>query len=301
MRRLFVPPTVVDYDSRAYILGVQVREEWDEEIRRNWEQSQEHVRRSIVADYGTARIEEKGEDFREFGPLPFSIISYHSALLRQIRDAFVVGAYYPALTGACAAGERILNHLLIDLRSSFMGTNEYKRVHKKDSIDSWSEAIRILSAWKVLLPGAAGALTKLSALRNKSIHFSMETYPNLRSDALQAAHLLISVVRTQFNAGAEGGAPWFVAGTRGSFFVRKEFEANPFIRRYYAPVCPAVSPYFALAFGEERWVLFDKRSAAEAPEVSDEEFARLFDERKPEDLASTEEPAGSDVIVYRWR
>lgn len=56
-------------------------------------------------------------------------------------------ADYPALVGACALGERILNHLILDLRGAYAHTPEYKRVHRKDSFDDWRVPIDTLAAW----------------------------------------------------------------------------------------------------------------------------------------------------------
>jgi len=47
------------------------------------------------------------------------VIAYHNSFLRRVRDAFASGNYYPALTAGCALGERILNHLILDLREEF--------------------------------------------------------------------------------------------------------------------------------------------------------------------------------------
>ena len=62
---------------------------------------------------------------------------------------------YPALTGACALGERILNYLILNLRDDFHSTPEYKQVYRKDSFDQWDAPINALASWGVLLPEVA--------------------------------------------------------------------------------------------------------------------------------------------------
>jgi hypothetical protein len=62
----------------------------------------------------------------DLGAKSFSLVAYHNDFHEQARRSFVAGSYYPALVAACALGERILNHLLLDLRGSFKGSRSYK-------------------------------------------------------------------------------------------------------------------------------------------------------------------------------
>ena len=114
---------------------------------------------------------------------PSSIVAHHNILVRQVRDAFVAGQYYPALTGACALGERILNHLALDLRDEFRATPEFKSMYGKNSFDNWPRVIETLENWQVLQPQAAVALRELGQLRHRSLHFNPETVLNTREHA----------------------------------------------------------------------------------------------------------------------
>ena len=105
-------------------------------------------------------------------PSPLSVLSYHNRFFRQARDAFVIGAHYPALTGACALGERILNHMVQDLEGSFRSTRQYKLVYDKDSFDDWEKAISVLEAWGVLLPEVVVDFRSLEAQRNAALSLS---------------------------------------------------------------------------------------------------------------------------------
>ena len=51
--------------------------------------------------------------------LPFSVIAYHNLFLEQTREAFVMGHDYPALTGSCALGEKILDPFVLRLRDDY--------------------------------------------------------------------------------------------------------------------------------------------------------------------------------------
>lgn len=83
------------------------------------------------------------------------------------------------MVGACTLAERILNHLVIDLREFYRGTPEYRKVLRKDSFDDWRIPIDTLESWGVLLLQAASEFRSLMLLRHRSIHFNPDTYKNL--------------------------------------------------------------------------------------------------------------------------
>src|SRR5262245_255998 len=118
----------MDFDSRAHTLELEIGDHWDPQVKEQWRQNKDQIAGSVAGEFGSEDLERKLRDFAAIGVRPFSIISHHNTLFAQVRDAFVQGAYYPALTGACALGERILNHLVIDLRDEFRSTPEYKSV-----------------------------------------------------------------------------------------------------------------------------------------------------------------------------
>jgi len=242
MRR-HVVPAFLDFDYRANALRQEINPAWEEKVRELHVANREQLIAGLKEQYGATNIEQKVADFTAAGPLVSSVIAYHNTFLRQVRDAFASGCYYPALTGGCALGERILNHLMLDLRGAFRGSPEYKRVYRKDSFQDWELAISTLEAWHVLVPEAAAAFRELAALRHRSLHFNPETYASLRDDALAAFGALMRIVQHQF--GAFGTCPWFIEGIAGTAFIKQSYEGDPFIRRYYLPLCPKVGSMFA--------------------------------------------------------
>ncbi len=82
----------------------------------------------------------------------------------QIRRSFIIGSYYPALTGACSLGERILNHLILTFKEDYKWSLEYKKVYDKKSFDDWSLPIGILSKWGILLPAVVKKFKTLFVL-----------------------------------------------------------------------------------------------------------------------------------------
>jgi hypothetical protein len=207
------------------------------------------------------------------------VLAHHNLLFHQVRQSFVIGSYYPALVGACALGERILNHLIIDLRDFYRATPEYRRVHRKNSFDDWRLPIDTLEAWGVLLPAAATEFRELMPLRHRSIHFNVSTYSTLRDDALAAILNMRTIIEQQF--GTFALRPWFIEGTLGHVFIRKSYEVHPFIRTYFLPRCPFVGPLFAMRHGPNGWKFFDLADYGPG-EWSDEEFALQYNERDPD-------------------
>ena len=65
----------------------------------------------------------------------------------------------------------------------------------------------------------------------------------------------MKVIEYQF--GAFGCRPWFIEGTLGMCFIKKDWEAHPFISKYYLPLCPKVGHLFT-------WMHTDTGWAAEA-------------------------------------
>ncbi|NVK84753.1 MAG: hypothetical protein HWE21_10560 [Cytophagia bacterium] len=274
----------MDFDSRSVILAQEIGEDWDESNKELWRKNQARVREEIKLEFGEFGIEGKIENFIAIGSKPFSILSYHNRFFHQVRHAYIVGAYFPALVGACALGERILNHLMIDLRQFFSATPEYRRVYRKKSFDDWDVPIDTLLAWGVLLPDVADELRSLKSLRHRSIHFNVETYESFKDDALTAILHLRTIINRQF--GTHGAQPWFIEGTKGHQFISREWDSHPFVQTYFLHNCPFVGPLFSVEHSEKGWQFIDFPDYGEGG-WSDEEFAKAFDERTPEMLAQT--------------
>jgi hypothetical protein len=117
-----------DFDSRPLILAMQIKDEWEEQVKALHRANKEWVREDYLCEFGPRWADQKLRNIVDLGTKPFSNVAFHNKFLEQARSAFIVGAYYPALTAACALGERILNHLVLLLREDFRATPEYKGV-----------------------------------------------------------------------------------------------------------------------------------------------------------------------------
>ena len=211
-----------DFDTRANILNTKIEESWPEDSKKLWLENQKSTEESLISEYGTLHKEIKIKNFKELGPAPLSIIAFHNKFFRQIRHSFVIGSYYPALTGACALGERILNYLILSLKNDYKRTAEYKKIYNKKSFDNWGEAITVLESWQILLPDVASKFRDLEEIRNReAIHFNVEAEARDRELALKAIKILVDIISGQF--AFLGVQPWFIEGSKGEFFIKKEW------------------------------------------------------------------------------
>jgi len=108
-----------DFDARIHTLTLAIQEEWEEGIKEQHQQAKHSVEGGLVYAYGVQAKDAKLQNFIELGDKPFSILAFHNPFFEQLRTAFVMGAYYPALTAVCSLGERILNYLVLVLSPSY--------------------------------------------------------------------------------------------------------------------------------------------------------------------------------------
>jgi hypothetical protein len=266
-----------DMDFRASHLSLEINNRWEPDVKEMHRQNKERLIEGLLNDFGSINGEAKIRNFLDLGDSPLSIIAFHNKFFRQIRHSFVIGSNYPALTGACALGERILNHLLLNLRGFYKTAPEYKKIHRKSSFDNWQIAIDILAAWNILLPEVVVNFRKLAEIRNQTIHFNPETDRNDHELALKAIQTLSNIILDQFCA--FGLRPWFITDTPGASFIKKEVEEHPFIKTIYLPNCTLVGPYHELTLemvpGGPNVTIRDEYEYEEK-EISDGEFAELF-------------------------
>jgi hypothetical protein len=261
----------MDFDTRAALLDFEIQDDWAPKIKAQWIEPKENIRRGLMFEYGEHEFDTKLQNFIDLGPEPFSVLAYHNHFLHQARTAFVVGSNYPALAGTCALGERILNHLMINLRDNFRSSPHYKHIYRKDSFDDWEKVIAPLKDWGVLLPAVADDFVALAGKRNQAIHFQQELDQDARTPALEAIQLLQGIVKEQFSG--IGEQPWFIQGTSGSSFIRREVEAEPFVKLVYIPNSFLVSNDCQIHFTSDGILVTDEFRES-SRELTDDEFAR---------------------------
>jgi len=258
-----------DFDSRANSLE-PIQEQWDEKVKELHIKNRENTIKGLAEQFGGWNIDTKVQNFIDLKLKPFSVAAFHNKFLEQIRNSYVLGSYYPALTGACSLGERILNHMILLLRDYYKSSPEYKKVYRKNSFDSWPQAIDALEAWGELLPEAAVKYRELNDKRNRAIHFNPETDHNDKELALEAIHLIQDIVTAQF---AVGNQPWYF-WTPGEVYIKKEWEDKPMIKHVFIPNTLLVGPKHKVEISMSQTVVNDQFEY-ENKEITDEEFHEL--------------------------
>jgi len=262
----------MDFDSRVIMLRQEICDERDEHIKEQHRRNKQKIEEEIICQFGQLNANDKIKNFIDLDKKPFSVIAFHNQFFEQVRTAFIMGAYYPALTGACALGERILNHLMLTLRDDYQGTAEYKKIYRKSSFDDWGLAISTLESWNVLLPQAVEDFRLLMDKRHKALHFRPETDLNSRQLALEAINCLQRIVGEQFSG--FGPQPWFIVGTPGEIYIKKEWESRPFIEKIYLPNGILVGHLNRIVSMTPQ-IVIDDNFSYEDREISDDEFVAL--------------------------
>ena len=258
-----------DFDTRALTFDT-IEDHWEESVKELHRQNRENTIIGLKMEFGERNFQQKLENFKAIGSKPFSIVAFHNRFFAQARSAFVNCEYFPALTGICALGERVLNHLMIGLRDNFRGHEHYKKIFRKNSFDYWPLAIDTLADWGVLQPVAAESFRKLVVKRNAAIHFNPETDTNDRQLALDAIINFGEIIECQFSA--FGQLPWLFC-VPGEMYLAKAWETHPFVKLVYHSNCLYLG-YKHQVLSAFPWKIQEVDDYAES-DVSDEEFVKL--------------------------
>lgn len=269
-----------NFDSRPLYLD-EIKESWDDDVKESHRQNQYQIIQGIISEYGSVGFREKVDRFREIGQVPFSF-SEANFKLNQIRDAFVVGAYYPALTAACLYAEFLMNTVLLEIRYEYKNTASFKKVSSRNHFQNWNLMIDTLKEWNVFTEKESELLQKLSSLRVRAAHFNKEMLSDPKPYALEAFQILREFMVQQF--GILNGRDWWIPAP-GMAVVRKSYEENPFVRKFILPSSVSVGPLHKVEFVNHQQILRDPDNYIDS-EVSDEEWVDLYEKGKSPDFAS---------------
>ncbi len=221
----------------------------------------------LSAEYGSNRSGEKFDRWFELDPPDLCVpVEYH-ALLREVEGTYIRGDFYPALTGACCLGERILNHLIFGLKEYYKNSPRYKEVTRKESIQDWEKGILILIDWRILGPEIAGNFKKLLDLRNPAVHFGQ--VEDRLSRAQTALQLVYRITSSLFGR----GIPQFFWAP-GEIYVKKVYESNPFTKEFIIPHCLFVGYRHRIENKGGQWVVVDDQTYEDRG-ITDEEFTQM--------------------------
>lgn len=273
--------TALTFDTRPYILGMEIQDSWEDAIKAQWQETKRGIREGVLYEFGVEDYDRKLDDFQAIGAQPWSVVAMHNRNLREIRRAFVAGAYYPALLGAVGLGERILNQVVLELRDAFADHPATKRVATNKAFDDWKLMIRVLKAWQVLPDDVAKNFERLRRLRHDAVHYNVPTLDTAaRDEALEALRLLQQSIERLFHPSVDAH---LIPGIAGAEYLRLDVEEQPFVQRFFIPASVLVSP-------EHEWVSNDPVTVLDNTEygsadrittLSDEEFAARLGASRP--------------------
>lgn len=119
------------------------------------------------------------------------IVPDYVNILNEIRDSYVSGYLYAALTASCCLGERILNTLIITLRDYYKKRRQYNWAKRSDSFTDWKQCIDTLLEWKVFSNDIAKDFRDLLDIRHASIHF--DKLLDIEARSLIAVNLILKI------------------------------------------------------------------------------------------------------------
>jgi hypothetical protein len=262
-------PIAVQFDSRALLMRADTKQ-YSQTVLNNHLKNLQSIDRELEYEYGAHGFDLKKKNFIDLGVHPFSVVAYHNEYLTQIRRSYICGDYYPALTGACSLGERILNHMIFTLRDDFKHI-KIKGINSPNPESNWDKCILALSKWKVLLPEVVQHFKELKELRHESVHYNTVTDEVPAKKALLTITHIQEITRLQF--GALGIQPWYFHGS-DACYVKKTYEDDPFVRNYILPSCLYLSPFYRVTQVMPTWQTTDYDVKIDL-EDTDENFTSL--------------------------
>lgn len=235
------------------------------------QQERKQLEGVISFKYGQIDVENKVNRYLEYEPPNMCIVNEYLDLLHSISDSYVLGSFYPALTGACSLGERIFNILILRLRSYYKDHALYKAIHSKNSFQDWDKAITVLAQWEIIDSELESDYRKLADLRNKSIHFG--NIKDIQASSLTALRTVMTITDKLFGMKSD---LYFCCP--GELYVKKLKESEPFVKEFILPNCVLLGYKNSIVEnkeGSEFSMRYQDYDDYEDREVSDEEFRRL--------------------------
>ncbi len=223
----------------------------------------EHLR----SKYGDLEFQAKLDRWLEVEPPAICVPFEYLEFLQQIESCYVLGAFYPALTGACCLGERILNSLIMGLKKYHKRSPYYKDIARKESIDDWKKLIAILHDWGVINKAQARMLGHLKDLRHQAVHYRSVGHP--QGSASKSISILYSFITSLFG---EGNQCFFQVV--GEFYVKKEYESDPFTKQFIIPHCQLLGVHHKNVTSDDGWIILDCDPYPEE-EGTDEDFMAI--------------------------
>lgn len=195
---------------------------------------QKEIKKHLILMFGEHEFSKKFKRWKSINPPCLYIIEEYVDKLNITIDAYSCGYFYPAMTSACALGERILNRLLLKTKKHFKSNQFYKKVYNKDSFNDWDFMIKVLADWKILNKELVDIFAKLKEFRNDSIHYN-ENY-NFKKNTLIAINYLIEAINNLFGVMKRTDIFW-IFNVPGEIWLKSEAENLPFVKEFIISHC----------------------------------------------------------------
>lgn len=287
MYRYRINPFYIDFDSRSNILQFKEEDFSDNVFKTQYINTQNIIRTQIINKYGSPQ--ERLKRYIELGKIkPSSIIGHHNKLLEEICDSYIIGADYPALVSACTFGERLLNHLILNLRENYKGVvpkeeslcknmKVYSKIFTSQNCSNWKIMINTLSEWGVFYhPEIKDNYLKLKKIRDTYIHFNkIENHQEITEKARESITYINNIVDKLFGIHFKDSF-CFITGVGGELYLKKELEESPFFKKYYMqePIMTKVSPYHQMSSSSYDFIE-NSENKVTVKEITDDEFVVL--------------------------
>ena len=227
-------------------------------------------RPGIEARHGVVGIDHKVARWASIQPPDISSVTRYDSLLQEVYSSYVHGDSYPALVGAVCLGERILNHLVLELRDSFSDRSNYKKLKTLDYIRDWKKATNALLKCDVIDPVLAAKFTDLEELRHPSVHFRNEM--SARDQQARAALQLVFDITDVLFGRRHERFFW----CPGEIYVRADWENDPLTKTFVLEGCQLVGPFYRIeASADGQLVIRDDYAYPDRISVTDDEFRQI--------------------------
>lgn len=235
------------------------------------QQQRKQLEDEIGFRYGLLDAKSKVGRFLEFEPPNMCIITEYLSLLHSISDSYVLGSYYPTLTGACSLGERIFNILILRLRGYYKDHPLYKSIHSKSSFQDWNKAITVLIEWKIINQELEKDYRKLGDLRNESIHFGK--IADIQASSLSALRTVMNITDKLFGMKSE-----LYFWCPGELYLKQSKESEPFVKEFIIPNCVLLgykNSVVDVKDGSNYSLRFQDHNDYDDRQITDEEYRKL--------------------------
>jgi hypothetical protein len=269
IRRYRLMPAFFDASHHALI---EAGDDWPDAVKDQHNENRATAIDRLRHAHGEDRLEQVVQNAMDLGSDPWSVLAWHNQLWLDVKHTFLTCCYYSAAVAAGALGERVVNHLLIDLADDYATAADRSVIFAKQS-PTFGRALTVLRRWAVLEPAAQRHFERLRDLRNGLVHFDAALYSDLRSRSLEAVSSLRDALDAQFGVFVERR---LIPNTPGELYLKRAVEDEPFVRHYVLPLALHVGPRHTIEpHAESGYWVVDIDLPVDTVEDSDEQFVAL--------------------------